>query len=199
MALNSALIDSTLAEKTVLEEISFEVRGTERLLISGDNGSGKTTLLKLLTNQWQPDSGEIKIGPNVNIGYFAQEHEVLNLEKTVLDEFLSTERLQLGSRNPRNVLGNFLFRSDEVYKQVKDLSLGQRVRLIFAKLMNQKNELLILDEPTNHLDIASKESVEQALKQYQGAMIVVSHDRYFLEKIEITSQLVLEQGRIKRV
>ncbi len=188
-----------LSEKIVLEDISFEVRGSDRVLISGSNGSGKTTLLKLLTNQWSPDSGEITIGPNVNFGYFAQEHEVLDLEKTVIGEFLSTDRLLIGSSNPRSVLGNFLFKNDDVFKKVKELSLGQRVRLVFAKLMYQQNELLILDEPTNHLDIASKENIEQALQEYRGAIIVVSHDMYFIDQIGITSQLFLEQGIMKRV
>jgi ATPase subunit of ABC transporter with duplicated ATPase domains len=192
-------VAKSLGGKQILKDINFEVRGSERLLISGDNGSGKTTLLKLLTNDLQPDSGAIIIGPNVNLGYFAQEHEILDLEKTVLDEFLSTDRLLIGSRNPRSVLGNFLFKNDDVFKKVKELSLGQRVRLLFAKLMYQQNELLILDEPTNHLDIASKENIEQALQEYRGALIVVSHDKYFIDQIGITSQLVLEQGIMKRV
>lgn len=183
--------------KQLLRGVSFELRGREHVLLAGDNGSGKTTLLKILTGDLQPDSGEFKLGENVHFGYFAQEHEILNPDKTVMDEFLSTDRLLHSSKNPRSVLGAFLFSGQSVFKKISNLSLGERVRLIFAKLTNQENELLILDEPTNHLDIQSREIIEDALLGYKGAILVVSHDRYFLDKIFINRTLTIQNGIIK--
>lgn len=189
-------VSKTLSGKQILEHVSFDIRGSERVVISGDNGSGKTTLFKIIFGEWEPDTGTITIGPNINIGYFAQEHEMLDPNRTVQEEFLSTDRLEIGNKDVRKILGSFLFKGNDVFKKVKDLSLGQRVRLVFAKLMSQRNELLILDEPTNHLDIVSKESVEQALRDYQGAMLVISHDRYFLNQIGTTKEMTLENGII---
>jgi len=183
--------------KQLLRGISFELRGREHVLLAGDNGSGKTTLLKIITGNLQPDSGEFKLGENVHFGYFAQEHETLNPDKTVLDEFLNTDRLFNSSRNPRSVLGAFLFGGQNAFKKVSSLSLGERVRLTFAKLTNQENELLILDEPTNHLDIQSREIIENALLRYKGAILIVSHDRFFLDKIFINRTLVIQNGIIK--
>jgi ATP-binding cassette subfamily F protein 3 len=186
-------------ERTLFKNLDLEIRGAERILLQGPNGSGKTTLLKVIVNEAAADAGEITIGNNVHIGYFAQEHETLNPKKTVLEEFLHTDGLQLGSYNPRSVLGSFLFIDDDVFKKVSDLSLGERVRLIFAKLLQQQHELLILDEPTNHLDIASREAIEQALQNYQGAILVVSHDRYFLQQVGITKIWHLANNTIKEI
>lgn len=196
LILRAAGISKQLAGKQILDGVDFEVRGAERVAIAGGNGSGKTTLFKIITGEWEADTGTVTIGPNINVGYFAQEHEILDPNRTVLEEFLATERLEIGNKDARKILGSFIFKGDDVFKKVKDLSLGQRVRLLFAKLMSQRNELLILDEPTNHLDIVSKESVEQALREYSGALLVVSHDRYFLEQIGITIALHLENGKL---
>jgi ATP-binding cassette subfamily F protein 3 len=181
-------ITKSFGDKKVLRDISFEMRGKERVLLSGGNGSGKTVLLKILLGEVIPDSGEVKIGANLSMGYFAQEHELLDRNKTVLEEFLSTKNL-VTNKDPRKVLGSFLFSDQAVFKKVSALSLGERVRLIFAKLTNQHNDLLILDEPTNHLDIQSREVIENALIGYQGAILLVSHDRYFIEKIKIDREL----------
>lgn len=189
-------IAKSFSGKTLLRGVNFELRGREHILLAGENGSGKTTLLKIITGDLQPDSGEFKLGENVHFGYFAQEHEILNLDKTVMDEFLSTDRLLNSSTNPRSVLGAFLFSGQSVFKKVSSLSLGERVRLIFAKLTNQENELLILDEPTNHIDIQSREIIEDALIGYKGAILVVSHDRYFLDKILINRILTIQNGLI---
>jgi ATPase subunit of ABC transporter with duplicated ATPase domains len=183
--------------KDLLRGVSFELRGREHVLLAGDNGSGKTTLLKILTGDLQPDSGELRLGENVRFGYFAQEHEILNPDKTVMEEFLSTDRLLHSSRDPRAILGAFLFSGQNAFKKVSSLSLGERVRLIFTKLTNQENELLILDEPTNHLDIQSREVIEDALLGYKGAILVVSHDRYFLDKISIHRTLTIQNRTIK--
>jgi ATP-binding cassette, subfamily F, member 3 len=145
-----------------------------------------------------PDSGTAKIGENISVGYFAQEQETLRLENTVLDEFLMTPNF-IAIKDPRAVLGSFLFSGTDVFKKVSVLSLGERVRLVFAKLTNQKHELLVLDEPTNHLDIPSKEVIEEALMDYQGALIVISHDRYFIDKVGFDREIVVTKGSINAI
>ncbi len=187
--------------KSILYGCSFEIRGKEHVLFAGENGSGKTTLLKIITRELAPDTGEIRIGENIRFGYFAQEHEGLDENKTVIDEYLSTDRLLSSHEQARSILGSFLFSGQDVYKKVSVLSFGERVRLIFAKLTNQENELLILDEPTNHLDIQSREVIEEALLTYNGAIIMVSHDRHFLDKIVLNKVLTIQNGNIteKRV
>jgi ATP-binding cassette subfamily F protein 3 len=189
-------VTKRFAEKNILWRINLEVRGGERILLSGDNGSGKTTLLKIIAGDLALDEGNVRIGEKVHIGYFAQEHENLDPNKTVIEEFLNTDRLIGTTRDPRAILGAFIFRGQDIFKKVSDLSLGERVRLIFAKLTNQENELLVLDEPTNHLDIISREIIESALVDYKGSIIVVSHDRYFIEKISITRTLTIRGGTI---
>lgn len=189
-------VSKTFGDRQVLCDVSFEVRGSERVLLVGENGSGKTTLLKLILGELEADSGEIRIGDNVYIGYFSQEHDVLDKENTVMDEFLRTDRMRQRPDNPRSALGAFLFKGETVYKKVGTLSQGERVRLTFAKLMHQENQLLILDEPTNHLDILSREVIEEALSQYQGACVIVSHDRFFLKSIGVTRILELKDGEV---
>lgn len=183
--------------KPLLRDIGFELRGRERVLLAGENGCGKTTLLKILTGDLELDSGEIRFGERVQFGYFAQEHEILDPDKTIMDEFLGTDCPLNSSRNPRSALGAFLFGGQRVFAKVSSLSLGERVRLMFAKLTSQENELLILDEPTNHLDIQSREVIEDALLNYKGALLVVSHDRYFLDKIAVNRTLTIHKGVIR--
>lgn len=176
---------------------SFELRGSEHALLEGPNGSGKTTLLKMILGQAQPESGTIKIGDNVQVGYFAQQHESLDPQKTVLEEFLSTERITIQPDRARSILGAFLFSGDTVFKRVGSLSLGQRVRLMFVKLIHQDNQLFLLDEPTNHLDIISREVIEQGLARYKGCLLIVSHDRYFVERVGINRRLTItSDGKI---
>lgn len=196
LILRTTDISKIFQDKSVLQKINFELRGREHVLLAGKNGSGKTTLLKILIGEVTPDAGEIKIGENVRCGYFAQEHEILNKNKTVIEEFSATDRLFPSSKNPRAILGAFLFSGQSVFKKISSLSLGERVRLIFAKLTNQENELLILDEPTNHLDTQSREVIEDALLNYKGAILVVSHDRYFLDTIAINRKVTLQDGNI---
>ena len=183
--------------KWILWNINLDIRGEERVLLSGENGSGKTTILKIISGELMQDKGSVKIGEKVNIGYFAQEHENLNQSRTVMEEFLATDRLINTTKDPRAILGAFLFRGQDVFKKVSDLSLGERVRLIFAKLTNQENEFLILDEPTNHLDITSREVIENALTDYKGAILAVSHDRYFIDKLGFERVLNIANGVIK--
>jgi len=180
----------------VLYNASFEMRGREHCQLAGENGSGKTTLLRIIIDEMSADQGELQWGEGVRCGYFAQDHSTLDPKKTIMDEFMATPRLALNSKNPRSILGKFLFNGDDITKKVGSLSLGERVRLIFAKLTSQEHELLILDEPTNHLDIASREAIEVALSEYKGAILVVSHDRYFLDAIGIDRVLLIDRGFI---
>ena len=186
-----------LGEKILLYKVSFEIRGKERIILVGKNGSGKSTLLKIIMGLLPKQSGEIRIGANVNIGYFAQEHESLNQEETVMQSFENTERLKKEGSDSRSILASFLFTNNELDKKIKDLSPGERVRLIFAKLIHQENELLLLDEPTNHLDIQSKEVIEKALADFEGGILAVSHDPYFIKGIGISRELRLESGNLK--
>ncbi len=178
----------------VLNNISFEVRGQERVLLSGINGSGKTTLLKIMMNKMAQDSGVVKVGDNISVGYFAQEQDFTDLNRTVLEEFLSTPNL-VATHDPRAILGGFLFSNHDVFKKISSLSMGERVRLMFAKLTHQHNECLLLDEPTNHLDIPSREVIESALMKYEGSIIAVSHDRFFIDKVGFKRVIEIKNGR----
>ena len=191
LILRATGISKSFERKPVFQNISLEIRGDERLVIAGRNGSGKSTLLNILAGETAADSGEVRIGEGVRFGYFSQHHEDLDPDNTVMQEFARTDRLLDKRTDPRIILGSFLFSGESVFKKVADLSHGERVRLIFAKLISQANELLILDEPTNHLDIISREAIEAALLNYRGAILVVSHDRYFLEKISAERQFVM--------
>lgn len=162
--------------------ITFLIERGESVALLGPNGIGKSTLLKILIGQLDPLGGTIRKGSNISIGYYAQQQEKLNPDKTVLDELWDDYRL-MDEKDIRTVLGNFLFRGDEVYKKVRDLSGGEKARLSLAKLMLEKANLLILDEPTNHLDILSREVLESSLMDYPGTILFVSHDRYFLNKM----------------
>ena len=165
----------------LFEDLNFEIKRGERVAIIGKNGTGKTTILKIINGILEADNGIIKLGFKVQIGYYDQEHNVLNMNKTVFDE-ISDEYPTLTNTEIRNVLAAFLFTNDDVFKRIGDLSGGERGRVSLAKLMLSEANFLILDEPTNHLDIASKEILEQALASYTGTVLFVSHDRYFINK-----------------
>ena len=165
----------------LFKDLNFEIKRGERVAIIGKNGTGKTTILKIINGILEADNGIIKLGSKVQIGYYDQEHNVLNMDKTVFDE-ISDEYPTLTNTEIRNVLAAFLFTNDDVFKRIGDLSGGERGRVSLAKLMLSEANFLILDEPTNHLDIASKEILEQALASYTGTVLFVSHDRYFINK-----------------
>lgn len=165
----------------LFDDVSFEIKRGEHVAIIGDNGTGKTTLLKILNEVESANSGSYTLGTNVHIGYYDQEHHVLHMEKTIFDE-ISDDYPHLTNTEIRNMLAAFLFTGDDVYKQIKDLSGGERGRVSLAKLMLSEANFLILDEPTNHLDIASKEILEKALNDYTGTILYVSHDRYFINQ-----------------
>lgn len=166
---------------TLFEHLSFELKKGEHVAIIGDNGTGKTTILKIINELAAPDTGEIHLGSNVAIGYYDQEHHVLHMEKTLFEE-ISDDYPSLTNTEIRNTLAAFLFTGEDVFKQVKALSGGERGRVSLAKLMLSEANFLILDEPTNHLDIMSKEILEDALNAYTGTVLYVSHDRYFINK-----------------
>lgn len=165
----------------LFSDISFEIKRAERVALIGDNGTGKTTILKIINEMVEADGGTLTLGTNVHIGYYDQEHQVLHMEKTLVEE-ISDEYPGLTNTEIRNVLAAFLFTGDDVFKRISDLSGGERGRVSLAKLMLSEANFLILDEPTNHLDIMSKEILEQALNRYTGTVLFVSHDRYFINK-----------------
>lgn len=166
----------------LFSDIQFEIRRGERVALIGDNGTGKTTILKIINEMVPADQGKVTLGANVHVGYYDQEHQVLHMEKTLIEE-IGDAYPDLTHTQIRNVLAAFLFTGEEVFKRIGDLSGGERGRVSLAKLMLSEANLLILDEPTNHLDIASKEILEQALLNYTGTVLFVSHDRYFINKV----------------
>ncbi len=172
----------------LFDQIDFSIFRGERVALIGNNGTGKTTILKIINEVLPADAGEITLGTNVHIGYYDQEHQVLHTEKTLFEE-ISDDYPQLTNTQIRNVLAAFLFTNDDVFKRIGDLSGGERGRVSLAKLMLSEANFLILDEPTNHLDITSKEILEQALVHYEGTVLFVSHDRYFINK---TATRILE-------
>ena len=160
---------------------TFSLQRGEHVALIGDNGSGKTTLLKILNGLIRADEGEFRLGSKVKIAYYDQEHAVLNMEKTLFDE-IQDSYPEMNNTKVRNVLAAFLFTGDDVYKRIQDLSGGEQGRVSLAKLMLSDANFLILDEPTNHLDIQGKEVLEEAIRNYEGTVLYVSHDRYFINK-----------------
>ncbi len=176
----------------LFEDLNFTVKRGEKVAIIGNNGTGKTTILKILNQLLVPDSGAFHLGSKVHIGYYDQEHHVLHMEKTVFEE-ISDDYPKLTNTEIRNLLAAFLFTGDDVFKKISALSGGERGRVSLAKLMLSEANFLILDEPTNHLDITSKEILEEALNNYEGTVLYVSHDRYFINRtatriLELTNQ-----------
>lgn len=166
---------------TLFTGIDMDIKRGERVALIGNNGTGKTTILKIINQLIPKDAGQITLGAQVHIGYYDQEHQVLHPEKTIFDELHDTYP-NMTNTKIRNVLAAFLFTGDDVFKEIKDLSGGERGRVSLAKLMLSNANFLILDEPTNHLDITSKEILENALKNYTGTLLYVSHDRYFINQ-----------------
>lgn len=177
----------------IFEDLSLHIRKGETVGLIGPNGAGKTTLLKLVTGDKKPDKGLIVLGSNVRVGYYSQEQERLDSNLTVLEEIM--DKYGYGEGEARNILGMFLFRGDDVFKSISLLSGGEKARLSLLSLFLEKPNFLILDEPTNHLDIPTREIMEDAIKAFGGTCFVVSHDRYFLDKVT-TRILDMEHGTL---
>ena len=181
-------LTKSFGEQLLFRDISFEIKRGEHVAVIGDNGTGKTTLLKILNQLTDADQGEFRLGSQVEIGYYDQEHHVLHSEKTIFDEISDTYP-DMNNTSIRNTLAAFQFTGDDVYKQISELSGGEQGRVSLAKLMLSNANFLILDEPTNHLDIQSKEILENAINKYTGTVLYVSHDRYFINQ---TASRILE-------
>ncbi|KPL88907.1 ribosomal protection-like ABC-F family protein [Herpetosiphon geysericola] len=182
---------------TLLQFDELYVMRGERVALLGPNGSGKSTLLKTVVDQLKPLAGSFEVGANVQLGYYAQGHEGLDFNNTILDEVLR-HNPQMGETRARTMLGNFLFTSDDVFKQIRDLSGGERSRVALSQLMLNGGNFLMLDEPTNHLDIQAREALEGVLNDFNGTLLFVSHDRYFIDAVADTLWLVNDDGSITR-
>ncbi len=187
-------LSKSFGQHTLFTNIGMDIKRGERVALIGNNGTGKTTILKIINQLLPKNSGKIILGAQVHIGYYDQEHQVLHPDKTIFDE-LHDAYPDMTNTRIRNVLAAFLFTGDEVFKEIRDLSGGERGRVSLAKLMLSNANFLILDEPTNHLDITSKEILENALKNYTGTILYVSHDRYFINQTA-TRILDLHDGGI---
>jgi ATP-binding cassette, subfamily F, member 3 len=188
-------VSKTFAERQVLGQVDLAVRHQERVALVGANGEGKSTLLKLILGEIEPDTGQCKIGASVSLGYLSQHGTELDPKQTVLEAFRASALLADGEA--RGQLARFLFYGQDVFKRVADLSGGEKMRLRLAQLIFEKHNVLVLDEPTNHLDIDSKEVLEEALADFAGTIIAVSHDRYFLNKLFPVTYW-LENGAVTR-
>lgn len=175
-------LSKSYSDKKLFSNLTFSVHGRDKMFILGQNGIGKSTLLKILCARVQTDSGKFEYAQGIKIGYYDQEQQGLNPSNTIIDELWDCypDKTQT---EIRSALACFLFTADDVFKQINVLSGGEKARLTFAKLMLEKSDVLILDEPTNHLDAPSREVLEQALSEYEGTVIAVSHDRYFVKKL----------------
>lgn len=185
-------VDKSYGEHKVLEDISLIIRNKERYCLLGGNGSGKTTLLNIISGVDADYKGQIKLNPSAFLGYYRQLHENLSMDKEILEEIRDTG---VSANEGRLLLGSFLIRGNDVFKKINQLSIGERSRVSILKTILEKPDLLILDEPTNHLDVYTREIFEEALLQYDGAILFVSHDRYFIEKIA-TRILKLEKRQL---
>jgi ATP-binding cassette subfamily F protein 3 len=187
-------VDKSFGSQQIIQNASAILQHGERVGLIGANGSGKSVLLKMILGELQPDGGDIILGPSIRTGYYAQEHETLDPHKTVLD----TVRLAGALSEPRGVsfLQRYLFTYRQAFQKVMDLSGGERSRLQLALVVLSGANFLLLDEPTNNLDIPSAEVLEDALSEFEGTVLVISHDRYFLDQV-VDRVLVLEDGCIK--
>ena len=186
-------LSKSFGENHLFSNVNFHIRRGERVFIIGDNGCGKTTLFNMLLGRMAFDSGMVDYGAQVDVGYFDQMQSNLNLDKTALDEIWDTFPDMTETRL-RTALGSFLFKGDEVFKPLSKMSGGERARVSLLKLMLEGSNLLLLDEPTNHLDSSSREQLENTLQNYDGTMLIISHDRYFINKLATRILALGENG-----
>ncbi|MGL4696141.1 ribosomal protection-like ABC-F family protein [Enterococcus larvae] len=189
-------IQKSYASRTLFKESDFSIYWKERLAIIGENGAGKTTLMRLIMENEKLDEGEMKLGSKVVIGYLPQMIEFEQPQRTILQEFMY--ECSLGEQESRRILAGYSFYKDDVMTQLRFLSGGEKVRLELAKLMQKEVNFLLLDEPTNHLDIETREEIEEILEEFEGTLLTVSHDRFFLEKM-FQHFLVIDQQRVTKV
>lgn len=180
-------------KNNIINNLSFALTKGEKFLIIGNNGVGKSTLLKLIVSKLKPDNGIIDINYKTKIAYYAQEHELLDNDKSILDNFAKTN---LTEKEIRNCLGRFMFYGDDVYKSIKTLSPGERSRVSLALIAVSGANVLVLDEPTNHLDPETQEKISNIFKEYKGTMLIVSHNKNFVKNLHIERMLILPQGKI---
>ena len=186
-----------IPEAKILSGVSFTIERGARIILSGPNGAGKTTLIKLMLGKLKPQSGEISLGQSVNVGYLSQEHDALKGSHTILAEL--TEKTGIDKTLAHQLLAWLLVPRDKMNQPVNTLSKGEQSKVLLAEMIASGANFVILDEPTNHLDITAREAVEAALREYQGTLLIVSHDRYFVEAINTTQHLHLENGAIKQI
>jgi ATP-binding cassette subfamily F protein uup len=181
-------------DKKVFEQLNFELRGKEKIWLYGPNGAGKSTLVKMVMGFETPTSGEITIGNNVTIGYFSQTQHSFNQDSTLLNEFCTVTGTFFG--DAFGYLKKFLFEKEDLQKRIFQLSPGERARFAFSIFAKKNYDLLILDEPDNHLDIETKEVIEKALREFNGAVLLISHDRYFVEMVRVNKVVNLKDGTL---
>ena len=186
-------LKKSFGERTLFSDVNLEVAGGERIALLGDNGTGKSTLIKILMGEEEPDSGKLRLGPTVKIGYLPQIIHFDHPERSLVDTMIYD--LDCTAQTARNRLASFKFRGEDVFKSGSTLSGGEQSRLRLCMLMDSQINLLILDEPTNHLDIQSREWIEEAVEEYEGNLLFVSHDRYFIDRFA-TRIWMLEDGHI---
>lgn len=197
LMLRFEIVSKKYGEKLIFENLDFEIRGKEKVWLFGPNGAGKTTIIKMIMGEEPLTSGNIRLGENMKIGYYSQIQSELNSETTVLEEFMNKTGCQLGSAF--GYLKKFLFEKDATKKKIKFLSPGERARFAFSIFAFRDYDLLILDEPDNHLDIETKEVLEKSLNEFSGTILIVSHDRYFVEEIGINKVLNLTEGSLTSI
>lgn len=188
-------LSKSFGNKKIFENVNLHIRKGERVFLLGSNGCGKTTLFKTLLGQYGADGGFASLGANIRVGYFDQIQENLNLNNTALDEIWN-DYPQMSQTQVRTALGSFLFKGDDVFKEIGSLSGGERARIALLKLMLDGGNFLLLDEPTNHLDTASREALEKTLLEYNGTMLIISHDRYFINRLA-TRIITLQSSGVK--
>lgn len=188
-------VSKNYGDHEVFKDLSFEVRGKEKVWLFGPNGAGKTTIVKILMGEERVSEGTAKVGENIKVGYFAQKQTHLDYDRDLYEHFIASTGCPYYAAY--KYLENFLFSKDDIKKRVRNLSPGERARFAFSIFAYNDYDLLILDEPTNHLDIEAKEVIEESLTKFKGTLLLISHDRYFVERVGVDKVLNLREGKLE--